>query len=429
MPSQYIKPISQFHFLFQFRENMGIALETIRTNKFRSFLTILGVVIGVTSVISVASIIQGLNNLVANRVSQLGSNVFFVSRLPAFTFGRLPERIRQRKYLKYEDALAIRERCHSVKEVTIFQTRFGGLGGTNLVRYGNEKIENVILRSAEPAYMRVLPIFTIRDGRPITENDNEHSSNVCVIGSGIAGTLFPVTDPVGKELNVNGTIFTIIGTFEQDPGLFGGPGIDQFVVIPYRTFHRMYPELKENIIAVSVLDPQLSAQAQGEVIEVLRRQRKIPANGENDFDLFESDILTTVWKQLTGAVVILTLVISSIGLLVGGIGVMNIMLVSVTERTREIGIRKAVGAQKKDIMQQFLMEAMTLTGAGGLIGILVGAVISVTIKTLIPSLPTQVSLLWVGIAFSVSVAVGLFFGIFPAKRAADLDPIVALRYE
>jgi putative ABC transport system permease protein len=429
MPSQLLKPISQFHFLFQFRENMGIALETIRTNKFRSFLTILGVVIGVTSVISVASIIQGLNNLVANRVSQLGSNVFFVSRLPAFTFGRLPEKIRQRKYLKYEDALAIRERCPTVKEVTIFQTRFGGLGGTNLVRYGNEKIENVILRSAEPAYTRVLPIFNIRDGRSITENDNEHSSNVCVIGSGIAGTLFPVTDPIGNEINVNGTIFTIIGTFDQDPGLFGGPGIDQFVVIPYRTFHRMYPELKENIIAVSVPDPQLSTQAQGEVIEVLRRQRKIPANGENDFDLFESDILTTVWKQLTGAVVILTLVISSIGLLVGGIGVMNIMLVSVTERTREIGIRKAVGAQKKDIMQQFLMEAMTLTGAGGLIGILVGALISVTIKTLIPSLPTQVSLLWVGIAFSVSVAVGLFFGIFPAKRAADLDPIVALRYE
>ena len=231
--------IRKVHFLFQFQENLGIALETIRSNKFRSFLTILGVVIGVTSVITVASIIQGLNNLVASRVNQLGSNVFFVSRIPPFTFGRLPDKIRQRKYLKYEDALAIRDKCPSVKEATVFQTRFAGLGGLNLVRYGNERIENVILRSAEPAYSRVLPIFSIRDGRTVTDFDNEHASNVCIIGSGIADTLFPTMDPVGKDLNVNGTIFRIIGVFDRDPGLFGGPGIDQFVVVPYRTFHRM----------------------------------------------------------------------------------------------------------------------------------------------------------------------------------------------
>lgn len=429
MPTHIKDRIRKAHFLFQFHENLGVALETIRSNKFRSFLTILGVVIGVTSVISVASIIQGLNNLVANRVNQLGSNVFFVSRFPPFTFGRLPEKIRQRRYLQYEDALVIRERCPSVKEVTVFQTRFAGLGGFNWVRHGNERVENAILRSAESAYSRVLPIFSIRDGRTITDFDNEHAANVCIIGSGIADTLFPNVDPVGKDLNVNGTIFRIIGTFDRDPGLFGGPGIDQFVVLPYRTFHRMYPEIEDNIIAVSVQNPEQSLQAHDEVIEVMRRQRKIPANQENDFDIFESDILSTVWKQLTGAVVTLTLVISSIGLLVGGIGVMNIMLVSVTERTREIGIRKAVGAKKKDILQQFLMEAMTLTGVGGILGILLGSLLSQIIRTLFPALPTQVSILWVGIAFSVSVAVGLFFGIFPAKRAAELDPIVALRYE
>jgi putative ABC transport system permease protein len=392
-------------------------------------LTILGVVIGVTSVISVASIIQGLNNLVAERVNQIGSNVMFVSRLPGFVFGRLPDKIRQRKYLHYEDAVAIREQCPSVDLATAFQTRAVFSGGTNLVRAGNERVENAILRGVESAYARVLPLFSIKDGHFITDFENEHAAHVCVIGAGIADTLFPATDPVSKEINVNGQLHQVVGTMEKDPGLFGGPGVDQFVVLPYNTFHRMYPEIEDNLIAVSVRNPNLIAKAQDEVVEVLRHRRKVPAKEENDFDIFESDILSVIWKQLTGAVVVLTLVISSIGLLVGGIGVMNIMLVSVTERTREIGIRKAVGAHKKDILQQFLMEAMALTGFGGVAGILLGFVISFTVRTLFPSLPSQVSLFWVIIAFSVSVAVGLFFGIFPAKRAADLDPIVALRYE
>jgi len=415
--------------LLQLRENLGIALDTIRGHKFRSFLTILGVVIGVTSVISVASIIQGLNNMVANRVTQLGSNVFFVSRIPAFTFGRLPEKIRQRKYLRYEDAQALREWCPSVDQATAFQTRTAGFGGLNQVRSGNERIESAILRSAEPATALVFPIFAVKDGRFITDFDNEHAASVCVIGTGIADTLFPAVDPVGKELNVNGTLFRILGVFEKDPGLFGGPGVDQFVMIPYATFHRMYPEIEDVFIAVSAKRTDWVAKAVDEVTEVMRRRRKVSVGEENDFNIFESDILSTVWKQLTGAVVILTMVISSIGLLVGGIGVMNIMLVSVTERTREIGIRKAVGAQKRDILQQFLIEAMTLTGVGGVAGILAGFLISFTLRTLLPSLPSEVSLLWVIVAFSVSVAVGLVFGILPAKRAADLDPIVALRYE
>jgi putative ABC transport system permease protein len=419
----------KFQSLLPLRENLGIALDTIRSHKFRSFLTILGVVIGVTSVISVASIIQGLNNMVSNRVTQLGSNVFFVSRIPAFTFGRLPEKIRQRKYLRYEDAQAIRELCPSVEQATAFQTRTAGFGGLNQVRYGNERIENTILRSAEASAARVFPIFAVRDGRFITDFDIEHAATACVVGTGVADTLFPAVDPVGKEINVNGTWFTIIGVFEKDPGLFGGPGVDQFVMIPYSTFHRMYPEIEDVFIAVSAKRNDLVARAIDEVTEVMRRRRKVPVGAENDFNLFESDILSTVWKQLTGAVVILTMVISSIGLLVGGIGVMNIMLVSVTERTREIGIRKAVGARKRDILQQFLIEAMTLTGVGGVAGILAGFLISFSIRTLLPSLPSEVSLFWVVIAFSVSVAVGLVFGILPAKRAADLDPIVALRYE
>jgi putative ABC transport system permease protein len=241
--------------------------------------------------------------------------------------------------------------------------------------------------------------------------------------------LFPATDPVSKEINLNGQMFQVIGVFERDPGLFGGPGIDQFVMIPYNTFRKLYPEIEDNFILVGVRDPALLPRAQDEVIEVLRRQRHVPAHEENDFDLASPNIFAQVWEQLTGAVVILTLVISSIGLLVGGIGVMNIMLVSVTERTREIGIRKAVGARRRDILLQFLIEAMTLTGTGGVIGILFGGLISLAIRTFLPALPSQVSLVWVVAAFSVSVAVGLFFGIFPAKRAAELDPIASLRYE
>jgi putative ABC transport system permease protein len=413
----------------QFRESILLSLDTLRANKFRSFLTILGVMIGVTSVIAVASIIQGLNNVVQDRVAALGTNVFFVSRIPPFTFGRLPEKIRKRKFLYLHDAVAIREQCPSVVEASPFQQRAVFTGEPNLVRHGNERVESAVLRSAEPQYITLLPIFSMRDGRFINEFDNEHSSKVCAIGSGIADTLFPASDPVTKEINLNGQMFQVIGVFERDPGLFGGPGIDQFVMIPYNTFRKLYPEIEDNFILVGVRNPALLPRAQDEVIEVLRRQRHVPPHEENDFDLASPNIFAQVWEQLTGAVVILTLVISSIGLLVGGIGVMNIMLVSVTERTREIGVRKAVGARRRDILLQFLIEAMTLTGTGGVIGILFGGLISLAIRTFLPALPSQVSLVWVVAAFSVSVAVGLFFGIFPAKRAAELDPIASLRYE
>jgi putative ABC transport system permease protein len=415
--------------LLQVRENLSIAWVTVRTNKFRSFLTILGVVIGVTSVITVAALIQGLNNLVADKVNQLGSRVFFVTRIPPLLFSRPSEKIRQRKYLRYEDSRAIAEQCPSIQTATAFQQRAVFMGSPNLVKYGNEKVESAILRGVEPSFARVFSIFTVRDGRFISEFDNEHAAKVCNNGAGIVDTLFPLSDPVGKEISVNGDSFTVVGTYEREPGLFGGPGVDQFVVIPYNTFHRMYPEIEDHVIAVSIRAPSEMQKAQDEVTDVLRRRRKVPSQEENDFEIASPDLLASIWQQLTGAIVILTLIISSIGLLVGGIGVMNIMLVSVTERTREIGIRKAVGAQRRDILQQFLIEAMTLTGTGGVIGILLGAIISYTVKRLVPSLPAQVSVFWVVVAFAVSVGVGLFFGIFPAKRAAELDPIVALRYE
>jgi putative ABC transport system permease protein len=234
---------------------------------------------------------------------------------------------------------------------------------------------------------------------------------------------------MGKEINVNGYPFRVIGVLKPDKGFFGGPSLDQFVHVPFSAFAELYPEIKETFIGVKATDQRLFDKACDEVTELLRRRRGVAASKPNNFEIVTPDVFTELWDQLTGALVILTLVISSIGLLVGGIGVMNIMLVSVTERTREIGIRKAVGARRSDILVQFLIEAITLTGVGGVLGIVVGAMISWLVRWLFPSLPTSLSVFWVVVAFTVSVGVGLFFGLYPANKAARLNPIDALRYE
>jgi putative ABC transport system permease protein len=220
-----------------------------------------------------------------------------------------------------------------------------------------------------------------------------------------------------------------VGIFEHDPGLFIGPGVDAFAVVPLSNFKKNYPEAKELVMAFTVPENVKVETAQDEVVQAMRRLRHVPANKENDFELSSPDFLSNLWNQLTGALVILTGVISSIGLVVGGIGVMNIMLISVTERTHEIGIRKAIGARRADIRLQFLLEAVALTLVGGTIGILVGATVSTLVRTFVPSIPATLSYLWVAIGFTISVSVGLFFGYYPANLAANLDPIVCLRYE
>jgi putative ABC transport system permease protein len=413
----------------ELKENFLVALSTLLARKGRSALTILGIVIGVTSVISVAAIIQGLNKHVSDRVQALGGRTFFVGRLPFVQFGRLPEKIRLRKYFQYNDARVIREQCRACLHTTVFATRAFFMGDVNQIRAGREQVDNPIIRGIEPEYGEAVPLFTLSDGRSVSAFDLEHSRHVCILGAAVAGALFPNLDPVGRMVKLNGLEFEVIGVFEKDPGLFGGPGVDQFVVIPYSTFHKLWPEIKENYLAISVPDPSLLPAAMDEVTQIVRRIRRVPVSAENDFEIATPDFLTDLWKQLTGAIVLLTAVISSIGLLVGGIGVMNIMLISVTERTQEIGVRKAVGARRQDIRVQFLTEAVTLTSLGGVVGIVVGAAVSWTVHRLVPSLPTEVSLLWVTLGFLISAAVGLFFGFYPANRAAQLDPIVCLRYE
>ena len=414
----------------QARENFLAALDTLRSSKVRSALTVLGIVIGVSSVISMASIIQGLNKFVQDKVESLGSRTYFVSRFPPGTDpSRWPTSIRTRRYFDYDYADFIRHAAPDVQVVTTFGTRGFFFGDTNLITNGNRSVEKVIVRGAEPQYTEAIPLFSVGRGRFISAFDQEHARPVVVLGAAINESLFPNTDAVGKTVRLNGDLYDVIGVFEHDPGLFIGPGVDAFAVIPLSNFKKQYPEAKELLMAFTVPENVSLQTAQDEVVQAMRRLRHVPASKENDFELSSPDFLSNLWNQLTGALVILTSVISSIGLLVGGIGVMNIMLISVTERTQEIGLRKAIGARRGDIRLQFLLEAVFLTLAGGTIGILIGAGVSTLVRTLVPSIPATLSYLWVTIGFTISVAVGVFFGFYPANLAANLDPIVCLRYE
>jgi len=419
-----------FMTLAQARENFFAAMGTLRSSKLRSALTVLGIVIGVSSVISMAAIIQGLNRFVQDRVESLGSRTYFLTRFPPGTDpSHLPERFRIRRYFEYNYDEYIRASARDVENVTICGTRGFFLGDSNLITSGDRSVEKVIVRGAEPEYVVALPLFNVERGRFINAFDQEHARPVVVLGASISESLFPNSDALGKTVRINGAAYEVIGVFSHDQGLFLGPGVDIFAVIPLSNFKKQYPEAKELIMIFTVPKNVNVEMAQAEVVQALRRLRRVPADKENDFELTSPDFLSNLWNQLTGALVILTTVISSIGLLVGGIGVMNIMLISVTERTQEIGVRKAIGARKADVRLQFLFEAVVLTLVGGTIGILMGAGISTLVRTLVPSVPATLSYLWVSIGFAISVGVGLFFGYYPANLAANLDPIEALRYE
>jgi putative ABC transport system permease protein len=411
-------------------ENLMVALDTLRTHKGRSALTMLGIVIGVTSVITVAAIIDGLNKFVQDRVDSLGSRTYFISRIPAGVDPtRLPLNIRVRKYIDYSDALYLRETCRDIETASTIGTRAFIMGQSNVVTYEGQRVERLFVRGAEPEIADAIPAYSVGEGRFLSRYDEDHARNVVVLGSDITDSLFPHSDPVGKTVHLNGQLFDVIGVFEKDSGLFSAGGVNQFAMIPLSNFRKNYPDSKELAIAFTVPRGGDVQKAKDEVTDAFRRRRRVPFSAENDFELFSPDFITNIWNQLTGALVILTGIISSIGLLVGGIGVMNIMLISVTERTSEIGVRKAIGARKADIRVQFLMEATLLSSAGGVIGILFGAAIAFTVRHLIPSVPATLSLLWVCLGVGISLAVGIFFGYYPANRAANLDPIVALRYE
>jgi ABC-type antimicrobial peptide transport system permease subunit len=410
-------------------ENLMLALDTLRTHKFRAFLTVLGVLIGTTTVIAVASIIEGLDARLVDVAEQYGSNALLIYKLQMGTPHRLTREERLRKSLSFEDAQAIKEQCPHVDEVTVAIFRqvsdFGLPPST--ARYKGHEMPGAQFMGVDANYL-ALANSTVADGRFFTQADDVHRRDVVVIAANVVERLFKPEDPVGKDLVVDGHTFEVVGTLEKFKGVLGDNPDDNDIFVPYWTYRKIYPDAKDHFIR-ALTYPGTTAQAEDEVRGLLRRRRHVKLSDPDNFGISTAESLISDFRAIIGTVALVMVVISSIGLLVGGIGVMNIMLVSVTERTREIGVRKAIGARRRDIVWQFLLEAIVLTGSGGLLGIAVGWLLSFMIRVLVPGLPSTVPLWSVVAGFGVATSIGLFFGLWPAMKAARLDPIVALRYE
>jgi putative ABC transport system permease protein len=404
-----------------------VALDNLRSNKLRSSLTMLTVIIGVMMIVAMAAVITGLNTSVSRQIASLGSNIITVSRMPQMAFRFPTEEERQRKELTREDAEDIRQKAQEIAIVTsrvyLDPQKFPNPD----VRYGNIHASGVAILGVEPDYINVYTSY-VHEGRFLSDADVRRRTNVVVLGATVAEKMFPHQDPMGRTVYFENDAFEVIGVLEKRGSMFGFDR-DNFIWLPITTVLKLHPDAKDGLY----IDIKANTQAgipsiMEQVTEILRRRRHDSPKKPNSFEVGTQNQFIEFYQSLTGGIYVVLLIISSISLVVGGIGVMNIMLVSVTERTREIGVRKAVGACKRHILVQFLLEAMVLTAIGGIIGILAGSGISMAVDALSP-LPSRVSMLWVLLAFTVALSVGLFFGIYPAARAAKLDPIESLRYE
>jgi putative ABC transport system permease protein len=407
-------------------ENLRQALDTLKSHKLRSALTVFGVVLGVSVIMLVTALIAGFDHAVQEQMKQFGSDTAFITKWDQGRHGGPPplEEI-QRKPLTLEDARAILEGCPAVKNITTFlQT---GWGHSHSVRTKAGEVTAIDFRGVQANFGIVYANATTKEGRFISEGDDLHKEKVVMLGQNVAPVLFPEGNPVGKDVMIDGNVFRVIGVVEKPKGGFGMGDEDRRVLIPIGTFRKSYPDADEVEMRMQAY-PGVLNEAVDQATEVLRRRRNVPYNGKDNFSMETAEQQVEEFHKIVQMVAIVTMVLSSIGLLIGGVGVMNIMLVSVTERTREIGLRKAIGAKSGDITWQFLLEAMTLTGIGGIIAlVLVNGLVLLIRLTLkwegaVP--------LWAAVAGIVfSVGVGLVFGVWPAMKAAKLDPVEALRYE
>ena len=411
------------NFFLSFRTNLMLALDTIRAHKLRSLLTMLGVIIGTGTIIGVGSILTGFDGAVTGVFKSFGPNAIIVSREPAFRTSDLTPEQRARKQFTYEVAAALREEC---KACALVSGLLWPNHGPIVTKYKGNAIYQTQLRGVEQTYEKTGQI-DMKEGRFFTEFEDRHRSEVAVIGADVQKGLFGEENPIGKPITVDGKQFEVVGTMNRPSASFFDSS-DNRVFLPFFSMRKMYPNAQEMAISVTANDGMLP-QALDEIRTILRIQRHVPPKKPDSFEVTTAAQMIDQFRQITAMTFLVMIVLSSIGLLVGGIGVMNIMLVSVTERTREIGTRKAIGARRIDIVFQFLFEAAVLTGLGGLAGLLLGWVIAMASKMVFSSLPITVPA-WAAIAgIVVSVGVGLFFGIWPASKAAKLDPVQALRYE
>jgi putative ABC transport system permease protein len=409
-------------------ENVRFALKAMREQKLRSFLTLLGVTVGVAAVIMMVSFVVGFDRSIASAFTAFGTHLVQFQKYEArFNGGEIPEDQRNRRDLTIEDAEALKRLSKLVKAVSQERYLFRG---SPMVRAGQREANGAVILGTNSDYAEANVHFT-QDGRFITDADVQHAARICVIGPDIANALFPMMDPLGRSLTLNGRAYQVVGLFEHKGTFFGSN--DNHVAIPISAFDEQFPEVKNGHgdtihIATVPRRPEDYDALIEEETAILRARRGLRPGQPDDFALFTTVAQLNQFRQISGSVAAVMLVIAGIALLVGGVGVMNIMLVNVTQRTREIGVRKALGATRTDIAQQFLVEAVTLTGVGGLVGIGFGFGIAFLVRATLNFQAAAPS--WaVALGFGVSTVVGLVFGMWPALRAARQDPIEALRYE
>lgn len=408
-------------------EDIKMALETIRNHKVRSFLTVLGVVIGTMVAIVVASILLGVEKNVQDSLNEFGVDNLFVLKLdPTIRFGRLSPEERTRKPLTYEDGIAVKEELPAVKDVVIeILARIGqGPQPIRTARYKNHELTNIVFRGMTSSYAEVVNGH-MKEGRYYTDQEDLHRADVVVIGYDAEKSLFPDETAEGKQLLVDGNLYTVIGVFDKKKSTLNQAG-DVEVFIPFRTYKKHYPQ-DDEIALIAAAYPGMKSVAEDQIRGLLRTRRRVPPNKPDTFGISSAEQLGTQFRDIMAGIFKLVVSVVSVGLLVGGVGVMNIMLMSVTERTREIGVRKAIGARKRDISFQFITEAMTLTGIGGALGVILSLIISFLMQLV--HFPSSVPIWAILLALAVASSVGLFFGIYPAVKAARLDPVIALRYE